>query len=441
MLDPTARGSANVTRVGPVRRLLRSDFLRHGLLVFASSTLVNLFNYIFHFFMSRRLGVVDYGGLASIFAGLVIVSVPSAILTMVVVRYAAEFKAVGDAPRLRALADRVLFLTSLVGVAALALCVILREPIARYLNIDDARAVAGAGFVLAFAFVLPTIRGVVQGAQDFRRLAVSTAIEACGKLLFGMALVVAGFGLMGAILGFAGGSLVSFAYTARVVRRYAPSAGARLHVDLRRLFVTTRGVALCTLALTSMSFADLLLVKHFFSPQVAGLYGAISLVGKVLLFVVGFVPTVVLPKATARATSGQPVLPILMQAFVATLALSGTGLAIIDLAPQLVIRAMAGAAFLGAAPYVFPYAVAMTLFAALSLVTTYQIGLARFGFVPLLVAVAVAEIVAIQFFNEGNLFQVIRILLIGHCVALAGCLIGVARPVALARQLGAQEVA
>jgi O-antigen/teichoic acid export membrane protein len=429
-----------VTTLGPVRRVLRSDFVRHGLLVFASTSLVNLFNYFFHFFMSRRLGVVDYGALASIFAGLVIVSVPSAIVTMVVVRYAAEFKAVGDTPRLRTLGDRVLFWTTLVGLAALAACAVLRDPIARYLNIDDARAVAVAGSVLALAFVVPAVRGVVQGAQDFRRLAVSTAMDACGKLVFGIGLVLAGFGLVGAILGFACGSLISLLYTIGVVRSYAPPTPARLRIDVRRLLITTRGVALSTFALTSMGFADVLLVKHFFSPHVAGLYGAISLVGKVLLFVVGFVPTVVLPKATARATSGQPVMPILLQAFGATLLISGAGLAVIAVAPQVVLRLMAGGAFAAAAPYVFSYAVAMTLLAALSLVTTYQIGLARFSFVPLLVTVAAGEIVAIQFFH-ADIRQVINILLTGHGIALLGCLLTVPRPLAVAAPVPAQEVA
>jgi O-antigen/teichoic acid export membrane protein len=189
-----------------------------------------------------------------------------------------------------------------------------------------------------------------------------------------------------------------------------------------------------------MSFADLLLVKHFFSPEVAGLYGAISLVGKVLLFVVGFVPTIVLPKATARATSGEPPYPILLQAFAATAAISAACLAIIEIAPTFVIRAMAGAAFIAAAPYVFPYALAMTLLAALSLVTAYQIGLARFGFVPVLVIAAVGEITAIQYFH-ATLADVIRILVIGHGFALAGCLVGVARPVAAQQPVGVREVA
>ena len=94
-----------------LQRALRSEFVRHGALVFASTIVVNGLNYVYHFVMSRRLGVVDYGALASILAGLVIASVPATILTMVVVKYAAEFKAVGDRKRLRALGDRVVLWT------------------------------------------------------------------------------------------------------------------------------------------------------------------------------------------------------------------------------------------------------------------------------------------------------------------------------------------
>lgn len=437
-----AQGQAvGLGTVLPLRRVLRSEFVRHGSIVFASSTVVNLFNYVFHFFMSRRLGVVDYGGLASILAGLILVSVPSAILTMVVVRYAAEFKAVADMPRLRRLGDRVFALTAIVGVVALGACFLLREPIARYLNIGDARVIAIAGIVLAVAVVLPGIRGIVQGAQDFKRLAISTALEACCKLVFGIGFVMAGFGLIGAILGYAAGALVSLVYTLVVVRGYAPQSTIRLRVDISRLFATTRGVALSTFALTSMSFADLLLVKHFFSPEQAGLYGAISLVGKVLLFVVGFVPTIVLPKATARATHGEPALPILVQAFGATLMISAIGLTVIGVAPAFVIRVMAGAAYLAATPYVLEYSIAMALLAATSLVATYKIGLGRFDFVPAVVIAALGEIVAIQFLHS-RLEQVIGVLVVGHGAALLASLAGVRRPVAAAVPRGpVREVA
>ena len=57
-------------------RFVRGDFVRHGLLVFASSMLVNFFNYGFHFVVSRKLGVVDYGDLFALFAALGLMTVP-----------------------------------------------------------------------------------------------------------------------------------------------------------------------------------------------------------------------------------------------------------------------------------------------------------------------------------------------------------------------------
>ena len=87
----------------PVERFVRSDFARHGLLVFASTSLANVLAYVFHFFVSRLLGVVFYGELSALIAILVLAAIPAQILTNIVVKYAAEFRAMDDPGRLRAL--------------------------------------------------------------------------------------------------------------------------------------------------------------------------------------------------------------------------------------------------------------------------------------------------------------------------------------------------
>ncbi|MBV9277230.1 MAG: hypothetical protein JOZ97_03240, partial [Candidatus Eremiobacteraeota bacterium] len=51
---------------GALQRLARSEFMRHGLLVFGASQIVNVFGYLFHFVMLRKLGVVSYGVLSSL---------------------------------------------------------------------------------------------------------------------------------------------------------------------------------------------------------------------------------------------------------------------------------------------------------------------------------------------------------------------------------------
>ncbi|MGH7756347.1 MAG: hypothetical protein ACREM8_08700, partial [Vulcanimicrobiaceae bacterium] len=42
------------------REFLRSEFVRHGSVVFAASTATNIFNYLFSFAISRHVGVVGF---------------------------------------------------------------------------------------------------------------------------------------------------------------------------------------------------------------------------------------------------------------------------------------------------------------------------------------------------------------------------------------------
>ena len=101
-----------------MRRLARSDFVRYGAVVFVAQLGANVLNFLFHVLVSRRVGVAPYGELNALLAGLTILSVPALILTTIVVKYAAEFHAVDDVPRLRALALRV---GTRLGLAALLL--------------------------------------------------------------------------------------------------------------------------------------------------------------------------------------------------------------------------------------------------------------------------------------------------------------------------------
>jgi len=400
-----------------IRRFLRSDFARHGAIVFASSMTVNALNYILHVLLTRRLGVDSYGELYALLAALTLFSVPTTVFTMIVVRYAAEFHALGDVARLGALSRWILRRTVLVALALIVLGALLQAPIGAYLRLHDPRSVLFTAFVLAFSVVGPVIRGVLQGIQAFREFAFSTLIEGFGRVLLGVGLVYAGFGVNGALAGQACAILVALAYTWFVLRRNFPSAADELRIDLRRLAQTTTGVATAMLALSILNSSDLLLVKHFFSPYDAGLYSAVSLVGKVLLFVVGFIPTIVLPKATARVTRGESPVGVLVQAAVAIAILCCGGLAVLYFEPALAVRIMSGRDFLEAAPYVFSYGFAMATLGALTAVVNYKIGLHRFDFLAPVILIALLEPLVISIFH-ATLWQVVRIVLIGNVAAL-----------------------
>jgi O-antigen/teichoic acid export membrane protein len=406
----------------PVRRALQNDFLRHSALVFGASMATNVLNYLFNFALSRRLGVEGFATLSSLTSGVMILSIPATILTLVVVKYAATFHAAGDAPRIRRLSNVLLKWIFVAAAVVVLLGELFRGAIGHFLNIPSYETISLALLVTALGFITPTLRGVLQGEQDFLRYSLSLVFESLLKVLFAVALVYAGYRVEGAMLGWVLGIACAMAYTVWAVlkKHGAPGKTARLNLDLRRLAQTTVGVALATGFLTTISFIDVLLVKHYFDARQAGFYAAVNLSGKIVLFLVGFVPAIVLPKAVAKVERGEDATNLLLRAGVITLLMSGATLAVFGLAPSLILRLLAGRAFISAAPFVFQYDAAMALLALLTLVVNYKIGLHRYDFLFWLGGVLALEVTAIALWHQ-SLWDVIHVLLVGNVIAVIMC--------------------
>ncbi len=179
------------------------------------------------------------------------------------------------------------------------------------------------------------------------------------------------------------------------------------------------GVAVATVLLAVVQNADLLVVKHVADDTTAGLYGALSLAGKILLFLVAFVPLIVLPKATRTALAGKPAGGLLLQALAVSAAMSLPGLVFYYFLPRLVITTLAGKAFAAGAPYVFAYGVAMVELAFVTVIVNFKMGIHRFDFAWPLAVCALAEVVGIAEFHR-TLSDVTTVLIAGNFSATLG---------------------
>lgn len=410
----------------PVRRVLRNDFLRHSALVFGATMAANIFNYLFNFALSRRLGVEGFATLSSLVSFLMILSIPTSILTLVVVKYAAIYHADGDARRVRRLSQVLLKWTGVGSVGIFIVCALLRTQIASFLRIHDEAAILLCVGVIAVGVVTPSVRAILQGEQDFVRYSVSTLLEVFLKLAIAVSLVYAGFGVDGAMFGWIIATICALAYTIwAVLRKHGTVAHGRvrLGLDVRRLMQTTIGVGLAASFLTFISFMDVLLVKHYFDPHQAGLYAAVNLTGKVVLFLVGFVPAVLLPKAVAKSANGENAVSLLLHAAGITVVMSSAALALFGMFPGEVVRLLAGRDFAGAAPFVLQYDASMCLLALMGLLVNYKIAIHRFAFLYPLGAVLACEIASIAMIHR-SLWDIIHILLISNAVGVAICCYG-----------------
>lgn len=422
---------ARVTK--PIQQVFRSDLVRHGALVFGATMLGNVLNYAFNFALSRRLGVEGFATLASLVGALMIFSIPANVLTLIVVKYAATFHAAGDGQRVRRLSQVLLKGSALAAIGIMLVGILLRGTISSFLRIPNDASILLTLAIIAIGFTTPSVRGILQGEEDFLRYSISMVLEVMLKVVLAVALVYSGFGVVGAMLGWVIGTASALAYTTwAVLNKHgtAPDPSVRLGLDLKRLLKTTIGVALANGTLTCISFMDIPLVKHYFDAHQAGLYAAVNLTGKVVIFLVGFVPAIVLPKAAAQAQRGESPVPLLVRAVVLTVVMSGVTLSVFGLMPGLILSILAGHAFISASPLVFQYDLAMGMLALVTLLVNYKIGIHRFDFLYALVTVFVCEVVAIALFHR-TLADVVYVLLAGNTVAALACCYRITRPAAV----------
>lgn len=391
--------------------------LRQSATVFAGSLALSLGGFAFHALASRVLGVAAYGQLYTIVSLSLIVALPGAVLAPVVTRFAAEFFALHGDGHVRGLqrdAGRLCAIAALayaVGGAALAFPV----AVALGLPLWAMPVVALAG---ACAFASPVARALAQGRQDFGAYALSTTVEGVVKVLALAALLAAGLRLGGAALGFCAGAAAGLAAIWWSVRRGSTAVAPEApRYDWRRIALSGGAAAAMTIATTAMGTADVVLVKHFFTPNDAGLYATAALAGKVMLYLLGFVGIVTLPRVTDRHARGESTRAAFLPALGTFVAVTACALLAFALGSRLLLHALVGHAFDAALPLLVPYGAAMAALAFTNLLATYGVATHRLHFAaPLLIGTA-ATLLAVALIHS-SLSVVVREMLAGN-VAIA----------------------
>jgi O-antigen/teichoic acid export membrane protein len=154
----------------------------------------------------------------------------------------------------------------------------------------------------AFISLLATFNTAsLQGKKDFVRTSFSGIIQAVVKLIAAIALIYIGLGVFGGVLGFVLAGITSYIYTIPHIKKwhftYFKSIKEFL-IAIKKILPELRYGALSFIALASMGFLftyDVLVVKHYFSVEIAGMYAGISAIAKIAYFGLTPLSAVLLP--------------------------------------------------------------------------------------------------------------------------------------------------
>jgi O-antigen/teichoic acid export membrane protein len=420
-------------------------------LVMGGALVGNVFNYFFHFVVSRLLGPDHYGTLATLLGLAAMVSVVGSAVGTVAMQETARMWALHLDTHMPKFLRDVSSVAVVVALWSAAGVLLAGFALAKYLHIVQPALWTAFAAYIGVAAIATFLRGAVQGAHRFGYFAASLIGEGVLKLVLAALFVMAGFNVLGALGGIICGVVAGTLIAAVPVWRVSSVAGAgprgrstvkvdryqsegslgeavprgrstvkvdryqdervkdeRVKRDRYREHLRFGGESLKVLsvsaALTGLLYVDMLFAKHHLSGNAAGYYGAAGTIARTIPYGVGFIGLVLMPKAAAaHHSSRHSLLHLLGLTFGLALLAVLSASAIMSLMPATLIDITYGAKFLAAAPLLRIYAVNASLLALCSLAGSYLVALRDYSIAPYLIAGLLIDAVAMALFGTTPL--------------------------------------
>jgi O-antigen/teichoic acid export membrane protein len=236
------------------------------------------------------------------------------------------------------------------GVIIALLMVLFQSSISGFLNLPSPVMVDLIAIGAAFYVPLGSRRGYIQGAYGFRSLSTSLVLEGLVRLSGSLLLVMLGFGVNGVIA--ANAAAIAVAYFAAAPKLPPPVPNQlRLSHALResmQAIVFFAGQVL-------INNCDIVLVKHFFSPAMAGLYAAVAMVGRVIFAFSQAVVNSMFPLVAGTGDEERKDLKVIATSLLLVLGIGCSVAIVLRLAPASMWTAFFGPGFKVAGKYGLPY--------------------------------------------------------------------------------------
>lgn len=404
------------------------EFIRHTGLMVIGVGLFNLFNFLYHFFMIRKLSPIDYSHLNTLMALFMIISVPATTVQATVTKFVSSFYAKNQYDQIRSLLSHLFFIISIGGLIIFLFILLGSDYLGEFLRIYSRGLVILLGLLIFLGMVIPVPWGGLQGLEKFGSLTFNLIINGIIKLLLGFLFILIGLGVSGAIsaviISYGVTVFLSFLMLRKIllkigITNYNYKFVTRLNPlhfsEIYKYFSPTGITILCFMVLTNV---DLILVKHFFKPIEAGYYSIAQMVGKIILFLPVPIIMVMFPKISKLEGEKRKSLFILRRSLGINLLFCFIAILLIYLFPSIILRTIIGKVYQECIPLIRFFSLNMTLFSILLILLYYNLATLGRGFLNPLFLLTVIQIVAIIFFHQTLIHVLLIVNLVATCLLI-----------------------
>ena len=421
---------------------LKNDYAKWSLIVLAGSLFASFLNYAFTLIMGRMLSPSFFGEVSAIFGLMVIIVAPTQAISNYISRHISFLAGKKDYLTAKVWLRKVSRSVFFFSLALLFLFWLAVPMLSRFLAIDPLPLIVFS-FSIPFAFMLTVYAGALQGLKSFKAFSFQNILGAALKLSLAVIFVYIGLFVPGVMLALAvslgavcfynytkiksltsftphtsedtlGEAIKSIFFRQRRIRLWRtksfPPVFARALVELKR-WRAGLTVFLAALLVAFISNIDVILAKHFFEPQLAGEYAALSAVGKILIYIASAFVTVMFVVVSESHTASSP---RTFKAFRSALgyitAVSLPVIFVFGFAPNIVVRIFFGATYIKIAPHLPIFSIAMFLLSLSIAFVHYFLAIRNNSFLFPFAAGALLQIVLISLYHSSIQNIVISVL-------------------------------
>lgn len=296
-------------------RAARSEFFGNNLIFLVGTIIGGLLGYFFHFLIARKLSVAQYGEMQSLFALVATAGMFASGLSYFVIKYSSLFALENNYEansRFIAYLNKKLF--GIIAVVSLLL-VAFSPLVKKVLHLSDIWGIVAGILAVVFSAAAVVYQETLRAWQKFFWLTIIGLAAAFLKLVFGYGL--ASFFQKASPVVFALAVSVAFGWLAavffwrRVKQKFRNSAEKdwEKYISRKKIWKNAARIFFFSLMVALVMNADILLVKSLTTSEMAGYYGALSVLGKIVLWLNLSVVGVALPRACADGHRGESLQP------------------------------------------------------------------------------------------------------------------------------------
>ncbi len=392
-----------------IKHFIRHPLFSGSLIMVGGSMAVNAINYLYHLLMGRLLGPVDYGVLASLYSVIYLIGIVPISTSVAIVKFISSAKNQKEVFQIYISLKKFIFRLAIV----VSIIFFLFSPfIAGFLKISNFWIVSLISVILFFMLITLVNQSTAQGILKFSGSVIPNFISAVGKLGVGLLLIFLGYSVFGAIVGIVVAVISAYLYSQWFLSKIFQNKKELVYTyKLKRFFIYSLPVLLQALAFTSLFTVDVILVKHFLTPFEAGIYAALSTLGKIIYFASSPITATMFPIVSGRKARGENYRKVFLASLGATVLVSLAIVFFYWLFPNIAIGVLYGQAYLTAKTELVWMGIFILFYTLSYLLVNFFLSLGRVKIVIFPLIASLVQVPAIWIFHK-NISQVIQISLV-----------------------------